>query len=590
VALLLTALNADVVAEQKWTALMTATLLQDLTRMQALLALPGTEVNARDYRGMTALMLAATYENAEPAGKLLAVAGTDVNVRDARGWTALMHAAWHGRLAQVRALLAVPGIDIAVHAQPRSTRGAEEDRARFDEAAEIILLEPGSLPIVKPSALTLAVEQEHVDVVRALLSAGRNSGKKGATDIYSALYLAIEKGSLAIVQALLNAEGMDLTFDYGGIIVNRAFSALKCASKGALPIAQALLDARGIDVNRRANGRPPVLSSVAKRADEWMMKLLLSTGADVHAINLRMPDHQEGRKIVLGVMQSYNQCRAYAPDVPYLLVQHMIQPLKRELYKGISPGAVSPFPGRKPLGLPEIYGEVINGKCALETIRHLLMGGVLLPGGYRESLVCALALSCSRGFYRASPESYFIHGIVWNAVRNIGLAPAYNDKMTEINTLKVNINRYQADGQTLLTEAARTGNINALGIVLDLGANMRMPEHNGDTALLAAAKAEQWGACAELLSRGANANTSDRNNYSTLYYLAAAFADPETENVSALAKLIRYAIAKGWSFDQEVENHDPATREEFRTIRLNELLVSQPRRVVEYGRIIFGMA
>jgi ankyrin repeat protein len=594
VALLLTALNAEVVAEQKWTTLMTAALLQDLTRMQALLASPETEVNAKDYRGMTALMIAATYASAEPAKKLLAVAGTDINARDAMGWTALMHAARHGRLAQVRDLLAVPGIDIAVRAQPRSTWGPKEDRKRVEGAIEIIVLEDGRLQIVKPNALTLAVGQEHVDVARALLNASRNSGKKGETDIFTALYLAIEKGNLAIVQALLDAEGMDLNFDYGSIVVNGACSALECASKGkgkgAPYIVQALLNARGIDVNRRGNGRPPVLFSVAKRADKSMMELLLRAGADINVINLMMLDSREDGQVVQGVINVYNHYRAYSQDVPYLLVRNLVQPLKREFYKGIFPGAVSPFPGRKPLGLSEIYGEVISGKCGLETIRHLLMGGVSLPGRYREILADALALSCSLGFYHASPGSIFLHRIIWTALEQTGLARTYKETITQLNTLIVHINRHQADGQTLLAEAARKGDLTELGILLDLRADMRLPGRNGDTALLAAAKAEQWAACAELLSRGANANTSDRNNYSTLYYLAAAFADTETENVSALAKLIRYAIAKGWSFDQEVENHDPVTREEFPTIRLNDLLVSQPRRVVEYGRLIFGMA
>jgi uncharacterized protein len=122
------------------TELMRAALAGDLRRIEDLLGC-GVDVNQRNNEGRTALMFAAVNSEIDCA-KALLERGADVNARANHGGTALLYAASIGNTELVQALLA---------------RGADVS-ARFDETHQ--------------TALMLAKEKEHADIVQLLKNAG----------------------------------------------------------------------------------------------------------------------------------------------------------------------------------------------------------------------------------------------------------------------------------------------------------------------------------------------------------------------------------------------------------------------------------
>lgn len=88
----------------KFTNLLDEAFAGDLARVKALIA-AGSNVNAKDEKGVTPLMAASLLGHIEVVRALLA-AKADVNAKDDEGTTALVYASVQGRVEVVRALLA----------------------------------------------------------------------------------------------------------------------------------------------------------------------------------------------------------------------------------------------------------------------------------------------------------------------------------------------------------------------------------------------------------------------------------------------------------------------------------------------------
>ncbi|KAH6903950.1 ankyrin repeat-containing domain protein, partial [Coprinopsis sp. MPI-PUGE-AT-0042] len=148
--------------------------------VQALVEAPGIDINAVDEDGMTALIHAVQMGQTEAAKILLGLPGIDVNAadREFKGWTALIHAAWEGQTEVVKLLLGVPGIRINA----------------VDEAG--------------CSALIHAVREGSTEVVKLLLKApGIDVNAASTLDGHTALSLAMRRGHREIVDLLLAFPG-----------------------------------------------------------------------------------------------------------------------------------------------------------------------------------------------------------------------------------------------------------------------------------------------------------------------------------------------------------------------------------------------
>lgn len=204
----------------------------DYRRVEALIALPDTDINMRDEAdGWTALMEASNEGHVEIVQLLLEVSDIDINAADAAGWTALHLASMWGRSKAVKALVKAPGIDVNARNALGSTALIEAAIDGDNETVQTIL----EVPMVDVNASALASALDHAsamgyeDIVRMLLAMpdvnvnARNA--KGLT----CLGWASRRRHRAVVAILLDAPGIraDCVDDNGCTPLKYAVDAVK---------------------------------------------------------------------------------------------------------------------------------------------------------------------------------------------------------------------------------------------------------------------------------------------------------------------------------------------------------------------------
>src|SRR5208282_4649887 len=177
--------------------------------------------------------------------KELLAAAADVNAKRANGATALMIASEKGHMDVVQALLA----------------------ARADVNVK------GGAGV---TALMIASQNGHLEVVRALLAAMAEVNAKEGRGV-TALFLASQKGHLDVVRALLAAKAeVNAKRDDGTTAL------IKASQNGHLEVVQALLAAKA-DVNARTADGGTALMIASQQGHLEVVGALLAARADVNA-------------------------------------------------------------------------------------------------------------------------------------------------------------------------------------------------------------------------------------------------------------------------------------------------------------------
>jgi hypothetical protein len=262
--------NVNALDRRNVTALMLAALTSSKESVDLLLR-SGADVNATTSGGQTALMMVALMADAKVVQSLLRVK-PDLGAEDEYGWTALNWAHLNNHL-EVSDLLKQAG------AREGSVRFAPEEflvAARDGDVAGFRNFIKGGASLnatdrAGHTALVIAAEMGHVDIVKLLLAAGADPN---ITDNLRPR----ELGMLVSEDVVL--AGIDEVMETGK---GQGITPLAFAARfGHAEVVRILLQA-GAQVNEKARKAMPLLLALTENGRAAIVALLLNAGAEVDA-------------------------------------------------------------------------------------------------------------------------------------------------------------------------------------------------------------------------------------------------------------------------------------------------------------------
>ncbi|MBP0029761.1 ankyrin repeat domain-containing protein [Roseofilum sp. Guam] len=231
-------------------------------------------IDTQIFPSLDEILLKAAVAGAVDAARSAIEQGADVNTRDprrdTRNKTPLMLAAREGHVDMVNLLLSAganPNLD--------DLAGGEVP-FYFSGSYHTDFLKQHGYQAGR-TALMLAVEASHLNVIEALLAAKPDLNQQDGLNV-TALMIACEKGHLDIVQRLL-AEGADINVQAKGV------SALNIAVWEKHEEIALFLIHQGADFLVQSQEGDTLLMRAARMGSLALVQLLLSKGMDVNARN-----------------------------------------------------------------------------------------------------------------------------------------------------------------------------------------------------------------------------------------------------------------------------------------------------------------
>ncbi|NXV92463.1 ASB3 protein, partial [Calonectris borealis] len=255
----------------------------------------------------SAVGLAAREGNVKMLRKLIKQ-GYSIDVPDNRGWVPIHEAAAHNSSECLRLLVRAAPSDDYINSKTFEGMCALHLSARHGSLESVrVLLEAGADPnevtTEATTALFLAVENGHADIVNFLLQHGANVKGPHSWSGWNSLHQASFQGCTEIMKILLEkGASKECKDDFG---ITPLFVA---AQYGKLESLR-LLVSHGADVNCQAKDRATPLLIAAQEGHAECVELLLSRGADPNLYcnedNWQLPIHaaaEMGHKEILELL------------------------------------------------------------------------------------------------------------------------------------------------------------------------------------------------------------------------------------------------------------------------------------------------
>ncbi|NWR72733.1 ASB3 protein, partial [Centropus unirufus] len=251
--------------------------------------------------------LAAREGNVKMLRKLIKQ-GYSINVPDNRGWVPIHEAAAHNSSECLRVLVHAASSDDYINSKTFDGMCALHLSACHGSLESLrVLLEAGADPnqvtIEETTALFLAVENGHTDIVKFLIQHGANVKGPHSWSGWNSLHEASFQGRTEIMQILLEKGASKECKDNFGIT-----PLFVAAQYGKLESLR-LLVSHGAEVNCQAKDKATPLLIAAQEGHTDCVELLLSKGADpnlyCNSDNWQLPIHaaaQMGHKRILELL------------------------------------------------------------------------------------------------------------------------------------------------------------------------------------------------------------------------------------------------------------------------------------------------
>lgn len=331
----------------------------------------------------------------------------------------------------------------------------------------------------------------------------------------------------------------------------------------------------GMDINAEQSGAHYCINTISTLELAYghdsaeVVEQLLEAGAYVGGvIRLQYGWDEEAHLEAYGpetadTIAAYRARRAHCPCgfAPFTLLQSTLQPgpavaINTSTSATADSTTVSVSgPALTQAELKPACDALIAGLYAAPKVAKLLGCLNSMPPTSAKSMLQALALGRVLGHYGAGKgikASQLDHEIRVS-LAGAGLWRSYLDCKAQFETLQFDIDRYQADGRTLLTTAASAGKIRMIRLLVKLGARVNYPDAHGDYPLTVAARDRKPDTCSALLSLGANAGTTDLQKRSTLFHVADWLSQTDISDratVSRIASLIEQLLRLGYDLRQ----------------------------------------
>ena len=522
--------EVNVQNESGYTALHLAAEYGQLSCVLVLLQADSIDLNGRTLKGMTPLNTAVAYGHLDIVRTLLTQSDIKVNEACYRGAGPLQRAAQNGHLDIVRMLLATPGVEVNarnIYGWTALNNAATEGHL---QCVQLLLQAPGIL-VNEPcnngwTPLNGAAHHGHCEVIKVLLRAPGIEVNAKSHDGWTPLNNAASEGFANCVQVLLNVPG---------VLVNEVnsygCSPLSSASQGGhLDCVRLLLKTPGVDVNQLCYHGIAPLSHAARFGHLEVVKAILAepkvlinlTGNDTtalfYAADFDHPDIVWELLQVRGVFVNIRRGEGWTPLSTAAEKGHWR--CIRELVRAdsIDVNQINDF-GWTPLSVAARYGQL---QCIeqlllapeIEVNKQNMFGWAPLHQATREGhWGCVRVLSQASGIDANLLTSEGYCALVIAARRSDAQC-----LQILLATPGINVNQLTTDGQFALGIAADHGYLHCLQLLLARPAiEVNITGSNGSSALhLAAASGHAPCVRALLQARGVDINKRDHFNQTPL--------------------------------------------------------------------------
>ena len=472
------------------TALMEACKEGNLDTIKTLLN-AGADPNIADIDGHTWIHYAIIADNSKETVQSIVSLGADVNTTNNHSITALMIACMKGNIDAVDVLLhagadpniADTDVETLIHYAVQEDCSKEILQATIDHGADV-----NSTNMYGETALLIACKKGNIDAIHVLLNAGADPNIANAKDETCIHHAIVEGCSKETLQAIIN-HGADVN----STNKNNVTSLMTACENGNIDAIDVLLNAGANPNIADTESVTCIHHAVNGGCNKEILQAIINLVADINASNM------DGETALLIACKKGN-----------------IDAIDILLNAGADPNIADS------VGVTCIQ-HVVFEACSKETLQAIINHGADVNSTNKNN-VTSLMTACENGNIDAidvllnagaNPNIADTEGVT--CIHHAVNGGCNKEILQAIISLVADINASNMDGETALLIACQKGNIDAIDILLNAGADPNIADSVGVTCI----QHVVFEACSKetlqaIINHGADVNSTNKNNVTSL--------------------------------------------------------------------------